>query len=221
MNALLSRLANLRGAGLKTRLLNPSDELWDRRLGVKTFGFIPAVGHPDDDDFQGVYAPSSYRDLQVMLRHVGLATDDVFIDYGCGLGRSVFMANELGARKSIGVEISPALMRVCEQNRMACKNGPERIEFVCRPAEEHVPEDASIVFMFHPFGPGTLRAVLAGLRGAAEKRGAGKFRLVYFNAVLDDVIAEAGYLRRTDFWTHGREWQSSTGLYDVSYWAST
>lgn len=134
LSTLIARLLNLRGGGFKTRLLRPSDELWDRRLGVKTFGFIPAVGHPDDDNFQGVYAPSSYRDLDKMLRHVEVGADDVFIDYGCGLGRSIFMANELGARKSIGVEISPELVRACQQNQAGCKNGPERIEFVCSPA---------------------------------------------------------------------------------------
>lgn len=75
--------------------------------------------------------------------------------------------------------------------------------------------------MSHPFGSGTLRSVLEGLRGAAAKRSQGKFRLVYFNAVQDELIAEAGYLRRTDFWANGREWQSSTGAYDVSFWEST
>ena len=37
----------LKGSGWKTRLLNPVDEFWDRRLGISTFGYTPAIGDKD------------------------------------------------------------------------------------------------------------------------------------------------------------------------------
>ena len=103
MSALLDRV---RGRGYKARLLRPRDEFWDRRLGVRTFGHIPAVGTPDAAAWQGHYEATSYRDLFLMLRRVGIGPDDVYVDLGCGMGRTVFAAEWLGARRAVGVEVS-------------------------------------------------------------------------------------------------------------------
>ena len=51
-----------RGRGYKNRLLHPYDEFWDRRLGVRTFGYHPATGGAGDDDWRVHYQPTPYKE---------------------------------------------------------------------------------------------------------------------------------------------------------------
>ena len=83
----------LQGLNLRARLTQPADELWDRRLGVRTFGYHPATGGPGDREWYVHYIPSPYRDIFEVLRTAKLSPDDVFTDLGCGLGRVVFAAS--------------------------------------------------------------------------------------------------------------------------------
>ena len=212
--------ARLRGSGFKTRLLNPRDELWDRRLGIATFGFVPAVGEPDHDAWQGHYQPTSYKDLFRMLRHLGVGADDVFYDLGCGLGRTVFAAHRLGARRAVGVEVNGPLVRACRENLVRSGADPRAVAFVECFAQDCSYADATVLFLFHPFGRGTLQTVLerVGRDLAAAPR---RLRLVYFNAVADDILEGCGFLRRTDRWAAGQGWSPTSGRYDASFWESS
>ena len=113
---MIGKLEKLKGAGFKTRLLNPRDEFWDRRLGVRTLGFLPAVGAPGSATWQGHYVPTPYNKLIASLRHVAIGSEDVFVDLGSGLGRTVFAASWLGARRAVGVEIDTSLTEAARAN---------------------------------------------------------------------------------------------------------
>lgn len=202
---------------MKTRLLHPHDELWDRRLGIGTFGFIPAVGEPDNADWQGHYAPTSYKDLFRMLARAGVGPGDVYVDLGCGLGRTVFAAKSLGARRAIGVEVNGPLVRACRENLARSRGDREGVEFVSGFAQDYSHADTSVLFLFHPFGHGTLHQVLQGLGSELAIRPR-RLRLVYFNAVADDVLARSGFLRRVDRWEHGQHWTPTTGHFAASFW---
>jgi SAM-dependent methyltransferase len=205
------------GTGLKTRLLHPHDEYWDRRLGVRTFGYLPAVCEPGHADWQGHYQPTSYRDLFKMLRQARLGSKDVYVDLGCGLGRTVFAAAFLGARRAIGVEINGPLVRACNDNLARSRVAARGVRFDEAPAQAFAHLDTTVLFMFHPFGRGTLRSVIDGLR-VAYQAAPRPLRLVYFNAVSDDILADSGFLRRVDRWEPGVHWQPTTGGYPASFW---
>ena len=209
----------LRGSGVKTRLLHPHDEFWDRRLGIGTFGFIPAVGEPSNEAWQGHYQPTSYKDLFRMLRHVGIGADDVYVDLGCGLGRTVFVAHRMGARRAVGVDVNGPLVRACRANLVRSGADPAAVQFVEGFAQDQAHTDTTLLFLFHPFGRGTLKTVLDRLGedlSAAPRR----LRLIYFNAVSDDVLEGSGFLRQTDRWVAGKGWSPSTGDYDASFWTT-
>src|SRR5262249_23036375 len=128
-------LNHLRGRGYKDRLLNPHDELWDRRLGVRTFGFHPASGRPEGD-WRLHYTPVPYRDMFRFLRIIELSSDDVFTDLGSGLGRAVFAASWTGARRAIGVEIVEHLCEKAEENRRQSRLANRDIKFICTHAAD-------------------------------------------------------------------------------------
>jgi uncharacterized protein VirK/YbjX len=189
-------VARLRRKHLKSRILSPLDEYWDRRLGVRTFGFIPPVGEHGAPNWRAHYVSNRYATLLQYLRQAEIGPDDVFIDYGCGLGRVVFLANWLGARRSIGVEIDATLYEGAEANRRACRHRAANIEFVCQPAETYRPVDASVIYLFHPFGPGTLQSVLDNLEADLAERPR-RARLIYTNPVHADVIDAMPRWRRS------------------------
>jgi SAM-dependent methyltransferase len=217
MTGLLERIlpwaARWRGSGLKTRLLNPHEEWCDRRLGIRSAGFTPAVGAPDTPHWRGHYEPTRYRDLFRMLRHARIGADDVYVDLGCGMGRTVFAAHSLGAKRAIGVDIDPALIAACQANLARSRGGAAGIEFVTAAAETFAHDDTTVLFMFHPFGDGTLRAVIDAL-GEAQRRRPRTLRVVYHNPVYDELLGASGWLRRTDHWPAARHG------YPVSFWSS-
>ena len=209
-------LNHIKGAGLKTRLLHIRDELWDRRLGLHTFDYSPAVGRPGDPDWRCHYVPYSYSGLFSALKHVGLNRHDTFVDLGSGLGRAVFAAASLDAT-SIGVEINPLLIEGAFRNLSSCKLNHEHISFKSMSAEEYSHDDTTVLYMFNPFGSGTMEAVISRL--AASWRGNPReLRIVYVNPILDGVIekAGAGWLQRYGYW------QPRFGSkYAISFWHTT
>lgn len=206
-------LNSIKGSGLKTRLLNIRDELWDRRLGIHTFDYAPAVGVPGDADWRGHYVPYSYRGVFSALKHVGLDHRDTFLDLGSGLGRAVFAAASLGAT-AIGVEINPSLIEGSLKNLASCSLNRALVNFRCMPAEEYSNENTTVIYMFNPFGSGTMEAVISKL-ATSWKENRHKLRIVYVNPIQDEVIGRVGtgWLQRFDYW------QPNPGSkYAISFW---
>jgi hypothetical protein len=202
----------LSGRGYKSRLVSLGDEYWDRRLGVETFGYHPGSQTAGSDDLRVHYTPAPYSDIFSFLRLVNLSDTDVFADFGGGLGRAVFAASWLGAKRCIGVEIVPALCR------NASRNADREVEFVCDSADSFWPTEATVLFMFHPFGEKTLRRVLQNIerdRGASPRR---ELRIIYMNPVYDHVLEQANWLEQISRTRGPRRWLSSAGKYEASIW---
>jgi hypothetical protein len=212
----------LQGRNLRARLTQPLDELWDRRLGVSTFGHHPATGGPGDREWYVHYIPSPYRDIFDVLKAAKLSGDDVFTDLGCGLGRVVFAASWAGARRATGVELVRWLADGAKENRRRCKLQDRDIDFLERNAVEHDLSDTTLLYMFHPFGGQILSEVLA--RARADRKAAGvtrPLRIAYVNPVCEDVLKESGWLRRTGELPARKQSFSSALHYDTSFWEST
>ncbi len=213
----MNLLARWKGKGLKNRLLNPQDEFWDRRLGVRTFGFISAVGTVADADWQGHYTPTPYRDVFALLRHVGVGPGDVFVDLGCGLGRVVFAANRFGATRSVGVEIDPPLAAQCLESAQRGGYAQGSVDFICAPAQTYSHVDTTVLFMFHPFGAGTLRTVVEALDDALDARPR-PLSVIYLNPVFEEVLRESRHLKQVEHWPFRDATRFNGERYPVSFW---
>jgi SAM-dependent methyltransferase len=137
---------------------------FDVENGVDTTGLIPgpdlASGHPSDRFIDG-YAPvpvSGFRGTisrwvdGIAPRAIGEFT---FVDLGCGKGRAVLLASELGFRGVVGVELNPALAATARGNVEQWKAAgkarcPVRIE-QGDAAEFAWPAGACVAFLFNPF----------------------------------------------------------------------
>jgi SAM-dependent methyltransferase len=91
------------------------------------------------------------------------AVEDVprwtFVDMGCGKGRALILAHEVGFRNLIGVDFSASLCRAARRN-LARLNIPARI--VTQDATQFdFPAEPAVLFFYNPFGEELMKRVLA------------------------------------------------------------
>jgi hypothetical protein len=164
-----SRLASLRH-----KLYQWSERYGDWRLGIDTQGLVVPDDFGAGADGCHAYVGLSYLVLPRVLRHAPVRSgQDVFIDIGSGLGRVVFQAAaSLPLKRAIGVEFSPGLHARAKVNlanalpRLRCKQvtlheGDAR--------HYRIPDDATIVYFFMPFGPQILGPVLDNIRQSLQR----------------------------------------------------
>ena len=216
---MLALLRGLKGRGYKTRLINPHDELWDRRLGVQTFGFHPGtgVGKPD---WQVHYAPTPYSEIFRLLKLIDLRDDDVFVDLGSGMGRTTFAASWLGAKRAVGVEIVQDLCNKSNENLRRSRLSGRPIKFVCMNAADYRNPDVTVLFMCHPFGEATLRHVMRNFESDVNARPDRTFRIVYRNPMYDAVLQQIPWLECVGRVPPSGPWPSTLARYETTLWRS-
>ncbi len=90
-----------------------------------------------------------------------------FVDFGCGKGRALLLAAEAGFTRLIGIERSPALAKVTEQNlqrsrRLAASVGRE---VLCMDAQYFsLPAGPLVLFFYNPFNGETLDCVVTNVQ---------------------------------------------------------
>jgi hypothetical protein len=199
--------------------LNPYDEFWDRRLGIRTFGFHPGFAGSNDDERRIAYIPTPYFDIFRVLKAAGLTNKDVFVDLGSGLGRAVFAASWIGAHQAIGVEIETTLIRKAIGNVRRSRVRPGSVEFCCTPAENYRNRNATCVFMFHPFGEKTLRLVLKNLELDWSMQKEKDLRIIYLNPVYENLLDEFHWLKCIERIPASKFWPpSSMRHYEAMIW---
>lgn len=204
---------SLRGTGLKTRLLNPKDEFFDRLHGVKTFAYKKYSDNLDDPLWKGDYMPSSYKDVFSLLRGAKVGAESVVVDFGCGLGRVVFAAAYLGAKRSIGVEFDEDLFRTAESNRIMSRF-LDKVSFVHQDASGFtIPDDANVFFFFNPFGSATMSDVIERIEGSLETAPR-KICVIYFNPRFPDALQSSSKLKLRE------EWPAVRKRYAAQFWGN-
>jgi SAM-dependent methyltransferase len=140
-----------------------SETLHDRRLGIRTAGWLPphATGVPRADAHD--YAATPYRVIRRLFRSLPAECfHGAFVDYGCGRGRMTLMAAARPFTRVLGIELSPHLRADALDNlRRARINRLSPVDILAIDAAEFtVPDDVSAVYFYNPFGAGTMKAVI-------------------------------------------------------------
>jgi SAM-dependent methyltransferase len=156
----------------------------ERILNIDTLTPPSAAGH--SAAIRGVHSDSyaysspDYWDLRRIIKRLNLQRDDVVYDLGCGLGRVVCLCARQSVRKVVGVEINRELFERCQQNVARLRGRASQVEIRLQDAAFAVLHDATVCFLFNPFGPSTLEAVLLNLQRSRSEP-LRRIRFVYFN----------------------------------------
>lgn len=140
------------------------------------------------------YQAPDYNNLFKLRRMLHLQEDDVFYDIGCGKGRVLCVIARKRLRKVIGVELVPQLCDRAEDNAEKMRGRQSPIEIRCGDACEADLSGGTVYYFYNTFGPRTMQEVLEKIRHEASP--AKPARIVYYNALQEDLFSAVGWLRR-------------------------
>ncbi len=162
---------------LSTRVSRLIDGHFDPAFGTETRRVV------ENDAQKGVVSPNLTRGIRYeptraipfrrVLRAARVPTDGGFVDLGCGKGRALILAVQCGFTRVTGVDYSPELCTIAEQNLAAfrARTGRSfRSRIVAMDAADYAftKEDA-VVYLFNPFDAVVLAAVVARLSRSLER----------------------------------------------------
>ena len=153
------------------------DWWFDSTRHVDTAGLIQpdrskVVGAVRDSN---MYGPVRAANAHTALRDLPIRDyrQYTFVDMGSGKGRALFVAAEYSFRQVRGVEYSPEMHHAALENIREYRHARQRcreIESVLANAAEYeFPIDNLVLFLFNPFGPDIMRAMLANLERSLAK----------------------------------------------------
>lgn len=140
---------------------------FDGTYGVDTFGqqsvaqsVIKSSSKKHGQGFGSIPAGS----LRALMRRLPVAPEDfVFVDYGCGKGRALFIAAEQPFKQIIGIEYASDLAAIARRNIERTK-GTFQVSIQCieKDAIEYNPprDEPCFIFLYSPFQGPVLDQVL-------------------------------------------------------------
>ncbi len=156
------------------------DLILDRRYG----GWCGGILQTPYPELQASRTQSThYLQLIRLFREVPIKGSDVLVDVGCGKGRVINYWLHMGCKNRIvGIELNE---RVADRARERLKGYPN-VSIVAGDVLEHIPEDATLFFLYHPFGETVMEQFRAALRRTV--RNAPDLRIVYYNCVHRQIF---------------------------------
>ena len=154
--------------------------------GINTVGDVSysELGFTTETGF--LYEPGGWRDLKDTLGNE-VSPEDVFIDFGSGKGRMVYLAvRDYPFKRVIGVEINEKLNQIARQNilkrlaNLRCR----QVELVTSNVLQfEIPDDITVIYLFNPFGGNVFTSLLDQIQLSLERRPR-QIRLIYRNPVM-------------------------------------
>lgn len=182
--------------------------LFERRLRTRTDDWIELaeLGLPSENRQR--YQPSEWLTLARALRRSEVSPADVFIDFGCGMGRVVLEAAMLYRfSRVVGVELSADLAAVARENveRNRRRLRTPQVEIVVSDVLAYsIPDDVTIAFFHNPFNGPIFDHVISGLLASVD-RSPRRLRIVYFVPAEEEMMLRTGRIRRVNsgrsFWS--------------------
>jgi len=191
--------ASIKKRGLRETVAYLAHELYfDHRYKSDTHKIVEVEDYEDvqastKDHSQRYQAVPYYFLKRAYSRFAGDVKESVFLDYGCGKGRTMMLALDWGAAKVYGIDFSPLLCGICSENLQSLELG-RGASFVVENQDAttyEIPTDVNCMFFFHPFGEPVLRQVFERIRETLT-RNSRKITVLYYNPVFEDLFVETG-----------------------------
>lgn len=210
-------LAHVRRNGLLKSCKYAGERLpeafYEWRLGISTSGKVHLEDVGINNPYSVAYYPSDYPTIRRAFKHIAVSPGrDVFLDYGCGMGRVLVVAATLPFRRVIGVELAPELADIARDNlrKAAKKLNCQQTEVVTADATSYrVPPDVTVIFLYNPFHGPVLAKVLESIQRSLEDRPR-TLTVVFKNTThLEPILAQHPWLNKQ------REFAAADGNHKV------
>jgi len=192
--------------------------LFERRLGIHTEGVVELEQLGLDGADRSRYLATGWSVLPRILPRRSVGPDDVFIDFGSGMGRVVLQAATYPFRRVIGVELSEELNAIARRNLELSRPSLrcQEVELVATDVLRYrVPDDVTVAFLANPFRGEIFRTVADELIASVD-RAPRRLRIVYRNPVEHELLLATGraeMVGRLRGWRPGARWSRLNATY--------
>jgi len=180
-----------------TRLLpSPWRDRVDWKYGADTGGIIPAAeldAETPNLAFSSCYRATLGWVIRLFIRRLPVDVARYsFVDFGSGKGRALLVASEFAFRGIVGVEFSPALHAVAQDNiaRLPARRRARVRSILGDAMQFALPQDNLVCYLYNPFGPPVFDTVIE--RIAAHTRSGRDVFVIYINPRHRDLIERSG-----------------------------
>ncbi len=204
-------------------LRTASSRLVEWRTGIETEGNIDLRSLGCEAEGRVYYMPSGWTTLPRILPRRDVGPEDVFLDFGSGLGRVVFQAARYPFKRVVGVEVSEQLQATAraniDRNRERLRAGEVQL-VTCDAATFEIPDDVTVAYLFNPFTGSLFSKVITNLLESYDRRPR-RLRIIYRNPVEHEFLLSTGrvrVVRRLSGLRPTPQWSRSnaTFLYEVT-----
>ena len=193
-------IESLRQKGLLETLKSAArilaDYRFDWKYGTDTMRRVDVDSFDTDSGYRAhatPYQASKARPLMKLFHELRLPKDGILVDLGCGKGRVLFVAAQLGFKKVVGIEFCAQLCRNARKNaELFLKKYPSSSAIEVIEADVSRYEfngDENIFFLYNPFDSVVLADVLERINTSAVKTPRDMW-MIYNNPVLHDIVLQ-------------------------------
>ncbi len=175
------------------------EKKYEKQLGINTHTIVnldklTLAGENSSENHH--YQGASYFILLSIFNKLPLETKAFpLIDYGCGKGRALFVAEQCGFTNLIGVDIAKELIDDANKNALVYqkKNSASQIHFLFEDATKYkIPDDARTFYFFNPFGETVLQHVIDNIKESV-KLNPRKIYCIYLNPKYKALFEKNGF----------------------------
>ena len=172
---------------------------YEKQLGINTHSIVnlnklTLAGENSEQNHH--YQGASYYILFSIFEKLPIETKNLpLIDYGCGKGRALFVAEQCGFTNLIGVDIAKELINDANANKAVYvrKNSQSKIDFLFEDATKYlIPDNAQVFYFFNPFGEDVLQKVVDNIKESVKQHPR-KVYCIYLNPKYKAVFEENGF----------------------------
>ena len=172
---------------------------YEKQLGINTHSIVnlnklTLAGENSEQNHH--YQGASYYILFSIFEKLPIETKNLpLIDYGCGKGRALFVAEQCGFTNLIGVDIAKELIDDANSNKAVYvrKNSQSKIDFLFEDATKYlIPDNAQVFYFFNPFGEEVLQKVIDNIKESVKQHPR-KLYCIYLNPKYKAVFEENGF----------------------------
>lgn len=146
------------------------------------------------------YEPTPYEVLDELFTFYTPEKTDVFVDYGCGMGRLNFYIEKRYSLSSTGVEYSPVYYEKALENKKTYNGNKDKIHFVNCKAEDYlVSKNETVFYFFNPFSPEIFHAVINRILDSFENIQESITLILYYPE--DDTVFIWSVIQHLSGWT--------------------
>jgi len=191
---------------------------FDAEFGIETAGLVHWSDLKVDSPnwvHSAAYYPASLPIFRQAFENLNVEWEEfTFVDFGSGKGRALLLASEFPFKKIIGVEYSPELNAIAEQNirRYQSKTQKSRnFELVCTDFTEFpIPPGPLVCFLYNPADE-VVMAKIAGEIARSWQETPRDLYIVYLSPDYAHIFDAAGYLERVGSGTQYVVYKSARG----------